>query len=442
LWGGARIDGVTPLELVTRRVLVLVTLAAVVLKAVLLFLALPVILAGQHVNGAMFPDGYDLIAWNLASGNGYRMFEGTSLTMIRTPGYVVVLAGIFSVFGKSLLHAQVVNFVFSVITAFIVFHVSRRIMRSELVGMIAAMLVFLHPGTIVSDSRGGPESMLILLMALSLLLCEVALREHRLRYFVWLGLSFGAMMLVKSSVALILPVVAAWALFKRWRRSDCHTVASGLVLACIVSGLCMTPWVVRNFLISGEFVPTMTVGGLAAFQGQYVVMNLSSGKDHEVLLDEAAQRQIEIARDMKLRTSTEGFNFQQFYSVADELSFYSELARRTREAYVESPALLAKAVAYNLIAFWVQGRTGRVTVVNALIALPFLLLVAFGSRYALQQGHDISLLVIFTVCFILPHLFIMSMARYYIPLLPVLSPLAAVPLASVLRRVIVVPPSK
>jgi hypothetical protein len=179
----------------------------------------------------------------------------------------------------------------------------------------------------------------------------------------------------------------------------------------------------------------MTVGGLAAFQGQYVVMNLSSGKDHWVLLAEAAQRQGEIAQEMKLRNK--GFFFRQFYSVADELSFYSELRRRTWKAYAESPSLVAKAVAYNTVAFWVQGKTARATAANALIALPFLWMVVIGVRNAWKQEHDITVLIVFAVCFILPHLLIVSVARFYIPLLPALGALAAVPLASVLRRGIV-----
>jgi 4-amino-4-deoxy-L-arabinose transferase-like glycosyltransferase len=419
------------MELVPRQVLVLVMLTAVIVRAEALFIVLPM-LGDLPVNATTFLDGYDLLAWNLANGNGYRMFEDTSPTMIRTPGFVVVLAALFAVFGKSLLVVQVMNFAFSVLTALLVFDVSRRVLSSELVGMLAATIVLLHPSTIVADSRGGPESMLMLFVALCLWLCVLAEKEARTRYFAWLGLAFGAMILIKSSVALILPGVAAWATWKHRGSNDRHRIVVGFILACLVASLCMTPWIARNFLISGEFVPTMTVGPVAAFQGQHVVRNILSGKDHWLLLEEAADEQVEIAHEMKLRSK--GYFFLQFYSVADELSYSSELARRVRKGYADSPSLVAKAVAYNLIAFWVQGRTPRATVVNTLIALPLLLLVAIGARYARQQGHEISLLLVFAVCFIVPHLLIISIARYYMPLLPVLSVLAAVPVACALRR--------
>src|SRR5262245_34894984 len=95
-------------EPVPRRMLSLVALAALAIKAVALFVVLPG-LAGLPLNATTFPDGYDLLAASLLDGNGYRMFADTSPTMIRTPGYAVVLAGIFAVFGKSLLPVELAN---------------------------------------------------------------------------------------------------------------------------------------------------------------------------------------------------------------------------------------------------------------------------------------------------------------------------------------------
>jgi 4-amino-4-deoxy-L-arabinose transferase-like glycosyltransferase len=419
-------------ETARSRTLFFLLLAAVAARAVLLFIAAPSLLSGRSVNAAMFPDGYDLIAWNLANGLGYRMFEDTSLTMLRTPGFVVVLAGVFSLFGKSLFPVQLLNFSLSILTAMVVFHLAFRILRSEVGGAIAALIVLLHPATIVADSRGGPETMLMLLMVLTLWLCFVALEKPQLYRFALLGLTFGAMMLVKSSVALILPAVAAWEVRKRWASENRRPIVSGFILAGAVSGLCLVPWVARNFEISGEFVPTMTVGGLAAFQGQHVVRNIFDGKEHWILLEEAAEQQKAIAGQMGL--PTKGHMFQQFYSVKDEVSFYSELGQRAMSGYMESPVLVAKAVAYNFVAFWVQGQTAKVSAGFALIATPFLLLVVAGIRDAWREKGDISLFSLSTVCYMLPHLLIMSLARYSVPVLPVLSVVAAGGLLSLWPR--------
>jgi 4-amino-4-deoxy-L-arabinose transferase-like glycosyltransferase len=420
------------LESIPIRALLGIGLAAFAVKAVALFAILPM-LTGYPMNATMFPDGYDLLAWNVVNGNGYRMFEETSPTMIRTPGYVLVLAGMFAAFGKSLVPVQMANVLFSALTAVLVYDTSRRLLRSELVGIIAAVLVFLHPGTIVADSRGGLESLLMLFVALCLWLCVRALKGEGLLPFAWLGLAFGAAMLIKSSVALILPGVAAWTFWRARRSVDPRRrLVRGFALAFFLATVCMVPWIARNALISGKLVVTQTSGPVSLFQGQHVVASVPSDKDHEVLLAEAADKQVGLARAMGLGFT--GYFFPQFYSVADEVAFYSELSRRTWRRYAESPWLILKGIGYNAVAFWVQGRTSLATAVNAVVAIPLLLLVIVGYCSARRQGHDVSVLIVFAACYILPHLLIISIARFYVPLLPVLCVLAAVPLAWLFRR--------
>ena len=177
----------------TGRALWIVAACAVTLKALLLFVVMPVLASNSPMfRSDMFPDRYDMIAWNLATGQGYRVYADTSLTMLRTPGYVVVLAAVFALFGKSLLAAQALNFLISIATAGFVFALARRMSRSMLLACVAGLLVFLHPGTLIADSRGGPESMLMLFFALFLWLAERANRMKRYRDFVWLGSAFGA----------------------------------------------------------------------------------------------------------------------------------------------------------------------------------------------------------------------------------------------------------
>ncbi len=64
-----------------------------------------------------FSRRYDLIADNLIDGHGYRVYADTSETMLRSPGFVLVLAGIFALFGKSLLVVQIVQYLMSAVTA-------------------------------------------------------------------------------------------------------------------------------------------------------------------------------------------------------------------------------------------------------------------------------------------------------------------------------------
>ena len=103
-------------------------LGLLVTKAALLFGLLPFFLSiyPELYQANFFPDSYDLIAMNLIEGNGYRVYESTAETMIRLPGFVLVLAGVFSVFGKSILVVQGINLLCTVATCYLIQRVGER----------------------------------------------------------------------------------------------------------------------------------------------------------------------------------------------------------------------------------------------------------------------------------------------------------------------------
>src|SRR5262249_51886775 len=159
----------------------------------------------RNYSAGSFADGYDLIAWNLTQGNGYRLFPDTSLTMLRTPGYVLLLSLIFAVFGKSLVAVQIVNLAFSSITAVLTHVLACKVGLSRTAAIIAALVFFFHPGILVAESRGGVECMLTLCLAASVLYTLIAIERQKLADFAIAGMLNGLVMLVKSSVALVLP---------------------------------------------------------------------------------------------------------------------------------------------------------------------------------------------------------------------------------------------
>ena len=127
--------------------------------------------------------------------------------------------------------------------------------------------------------------------------------------------------------------------------------------------------------------------------------------------------------------------FPQFFSTTDEIHFYSELGRRALADYLNSPILIAEAVAFNLWAFWFQGSIGIATLVNYIVTVPMLLLVGLGLLETMRKDIEVGPLLVVSVCYILPHAIIMSIPRYHIPLLPILTILAAYPVTHFLEYV-------
>jgi len=403
---------------------------AVVVKAILLFGLFPYFQTHfpKAYSAGGFADGYNLIAWNLVQGNGYRMFPDTSLTMLRTPGYVLLLSLIFAVFGQQLVVVQFVNVVFSSITAVLTHVLARRAGLSRTAAIIAPLVFFFHPGILVAESRGGLECMLTLCLAASVLYALIAIERQNLAGFAIAGILNGLAMLVKSSVA---PVLPALLLYSMWKTGDGFVrrkILAGMVICGLATLLVMTPWIVRNYRLSGEFVPTMTLDGMAWFQGSYVIKHLDSNLEYFEILNHASDEQTTIANAMGLKSK--GVFFIQFFTVEDEVSFYRELGRHGLDEYRREPWLILQGIIHNAWYFWVGGRTHQATIFNIILVLPLLALSAIGLRAGIKLGLDVFQFILVTIAFMIPHLLILAEARYHIPLIPFLAILAAIPLAN------------
>src|SRR5262249_40760372 len=83
----------------------------VALNAIILFVLIPKARSriNQFYNGNQDADGYDQLAANTAEGNGYRFCPDTAKTLMREPGYPMLLAGIFMVFWNTFAIVKLVN---------------------------------------------------------------------------------------------------------------------------------------------------------------------------------------------------------------------------------------------------------------------------------------------------------------------------------------------
>jgi len=84
-------------------------------------------------------DAYDWIntAWAVTQGQGF----GDS---IRAPGYIFLLTGIFSVFGKSIAAVRVIQAVMGALTCVLIYKTGKKIF-TETTGRIAGVLTVLYP---------------------------------------------------------------------------------------------------------------------------------------------------------------------------------------------------------------------------------------------------------------------------------------------------------
>ena len=383
-------------------------------------------------NGNVYADGYDQLAENLAEGNGYRFYPDTARTLLREPGYPILLAGIFLAFGKNFTAVKLTNMALALATAYLLSRIARKLSTSGLLILGAPLLFLFHPETLFAESRGGVEILFACVLTLYILTVYRALESNRWWDYLVSGIILGLTVLIRSTPILFPFILLGYLLFIARARRQKALVFRNFALIMIAMAVVLAPWVIRNYSLTGKFVPTASVLGVAAHAGFYISSHQGIGN---VALDTEAARE----RDMLARELGYSFRagyYQYFYSSADEVAFSQYLFRRVLGEYENSPLLLVKTVGLNLIRFWYGGKTWMSVAVNAALQTPFLVLAILGIAFFLKNGRfkDIAppvLLIVYVVAVSTP---ILAQARYSVPLVPFVSMLACFGLLAFMGR--------
>jgi 4-amino-4-deoxy-L-arabinose transferase-like glycosyltransferase len=187
---------------------------------------------------------YDFTARALAAGRGYIHLNGEP-TAFWPPGYSLLLAGAYQLFGPSLAVAQLMNALIGTATVGLVYLIGRRVLGPQH-ALVGAAVVAAFPSLIFFTAVTLSETAFTLfaLLGIYLLLLE-ARAGHRLdlRLLLPAGLALGFASLVRGQ-ALLLPLVA----IPFWLRSGVPWPGAGekLVALALGIGLIVAPWSIRN----------------------------------------------------------------------------------------------------------------------------------------------------------------------------------------------------
>ena len=385
---------------------------------------------GLLYNQDKYADGYDEIATTLSQGDGYRFYPDTAPTLMREPGYPLLLAGIFTVFGNSFVAVKLVNMILALATATLLMKVASKVSKSKIVIVGAPLLFLFHPGVLVAESRGGVETLFTFCVVLFVLLLYRAIEKDRWFEYLACGAALGVTVLVRSTLMLFPLVVFAYLLF--FFKSRVISAARNIGLMIVSMLVVLSPWIIRNFQLTGKFVPAASVLGISAHSGQYVCENLSGNNSRKDVDRRGAAERRGLAMQLGYPfKDVKDAYYQYFYRPEDELKFSSYLLNKVVNKYRESPGLFLRCSSSNLFDFWFAGRTPNSTKMNLVLQIPYLMLAIVGvtiSWHKNQMRYPVLLvlLVIYTIAVYAP---ILAQARYSVSVLPFVSVLMSLCLA-------------
>ena len=393
-------------------ILFIIKLILVILTPVILSKFLPNFYDIGH-----FPDGYRLIANNLINGNGFRFFPETAETIMRPPGYITILSILFYFFGESILAAQILNVIMALATAYVIKSICKILTDQPCVGNFAFFIYLFHPATILSETRGGYEILFAFLITVFIYVLYRAIESNKYQTYFLSGICLGLTMLVKS-ITMTFPIffISYLGYIYKFKIKTSLLIKFG----CFLAGICLiySPWVIRNYYLTGYFVPAMTIKGVVAYQGMYLNKNRHVDINIRDKHNASSQEINSIAREA-------GFNFKEgffpyFYSTKDEVKFDKMMFKLVIEEYKKDPIFLLKCCMLNFFRFWFGGDNSAVYL-NAVLTIPFLLLTLMGVFKGYRQNIKIGPIVLFIISYIMPHLPLLAEARFHVPLVPLLS---------------------
>jgi 4-amino-4-deoxy-L-arabinose transferase-like glycosyltransferase len=190
------------------------------------------------------PYFYDLFGRSLAAGKGYLNMWGTP-TAQWPPGYPIVLAAIYKVFGHSILLPKLLNVALGTATCLLAYLIGKRVF-SGAVGIVAALALAVFPSQVFWPTLLLSETLATFLVALIAYLAIVSLVSLSWWKAVIVGVLIGATSLVRGeTVLLALPLALVWAVGYRSLRTGLRYGA----ITLLATGLIILPWVVRNWVV-------------------------------------------------------------------------------------------------------------------------------------------------------------------------------------------------
>ena len=199
---------------------------------------------------------YVTIAQNLLDGKGYAaLFPGlvTRLTARRPPLFPLSLAACFAIFGRGMVAPLLMLSVLGAVTCALMVHLTRRLF-GEREALLAGLLAAVWPGMWINNTTLMSETLYVLLLVSLVRLADRARRVCTVTGVLPLGVLAGLMTLTRPEGILFVALLAFW-LAVIWPGEDrWRAVAAALAMAALI----IAPWVVRNWLRFGAFIPSAT----------------------------------------------------------------------------------------------------------------------------------------------------------------------------------------
>ncbi len=394
------------------------------------------------------------IAANVVAGRGFsvRFLGSKGLTSQQAPAFPYLLAGCYQVWGvetpQALLALQLMQAVAGTLTVLVTMWLAWSLLpRQPAVGWAAGLLAALAPPHIYMVTHVQVVAWAAL--GLTLLLAIACSPRCATRWWgmVAAGLVAGLLLLFEPILAVGTPLAAVAVLIRNRARLSWPRALLRPAVMAAVAWLVVTPWLVRNYQVHGQFVFIKTTFGYAFWQGnnpaswgtdkvpkQQVTLLAAAHDGTWAGIDRAlwdARHETIYIDDLLLKPK----KYRRFKGLS-EIERCEQLGAEARQFIAENPQAYLALCGQRLRYFWLGDETNPKTwhPLFRVSNMAWLALTAIGLFLLRREWRMWWPLAAVFVAVMLFHTLTITSARFRIPVEPLTLVWAGAPLAAVWTR--------
>lgn len=278
------------------------------------------------INSPPVYDGvdYDALALTLLRSGTYGVSEDAP-SAERPPGYPAFLATIYAIGGHKYYVVRIVQAVLSALTLIYIFKIAKSLFN-EKIAFLSCLWFAIYPLSIYLSGKFFTETIFLFLLLIAIYYLITFQVTGRLKFVILSGIGLGLCTYVRPFMLIFPLFLFIWSLvlFVKNRKIFFKSMLIILVIMCVI-----TPWIVRNYKIYGEFVPISRHGSVTFLQWN----NPFTDGSHIV----------------DLTFKDDGFKkeYKEYFN-----KHSSEGYKYTLNWVAENPSLFIKACGKRLIRFW------------------------------------------------------------------------------------------
>jgi len=178
----------------------------------------------------------------------------------RPPGYTYFLAVVYWLFDGSYLAPRLIQFTLGILHILLIYFLTRKLFN-RVAGLCSAFLVSIYWAFIYYEGEVNDPALFIFLVPCILFCLHHAISKDFVLSSSLSGLLIGVYAIMRPNILLFIPFVILWMLFIYYQKRKLISCLFHILSLCLVAIAVIFPVTLRNYLVSGEFVPISTYFG-------------------------------------------------------------------------------------------------------------------------------------------------------------------------------------